>query len=62
MDDDNFATVLECYVTISSLCIAQVNTKKVLMFNHLVLSSGVFHPRKHLKQSGILLSMVPTQC
>ena len=38
MDNDNFATVLETYVTISFLQITQVNTEKVPSFDHLVLA------------------------
>ena len=29
-DDDNFATMLESFVNILSLCVAKLNTKKVL--------------------------------
>ena len=38
MGNDSFATVLESYVTISSLHVAQVNTKKVPALEHLILA------------------------
>ena len=41
MDDDNHATVLESFVSISSLQVAQVNTKKVSGLNLLAKKWGV---------------------
>ena len=42
MDDDNFATVLESYVTISSLQVAQFDTEKVQVLDHLVIAKKWF--------------------
>ena len=38
MDNDNFTTVLKSFVIISSLQVAQVNTKKVPALEHLGLA------------------------
>ena len=38
MDDDNCATVLDSYVTTSSLQVAKVHTKKAPGLNHLVIA------------------------
>ena len=47
MDDDNIAMVLECFAIVSSLGIACVNTKKVVVLDHLVLAKklGVSHEK-----------------
>ena len=39
--DDNYATVLDSYVTTSALPVAKVSTKKVLGLNHLALAKSV---------------------
>ena len=38
MNDDNYATVLQSFVSTSSLQVVQINTKKVFGLNHLVLA------------------------
>ena len=38
MNNDNFATLLECFVNTSELWVAQVNINKVLGLNHFVLA------------------------
>ena len=58
MDDDNFATVLGCFVSTSSLWVAQGNTKKVEGLDHLVLAKkwGI-SPKKALH-----MNPCSTQC
>ena len=62
MDDDNYATVLESFVSLLLLCVAQVNNEKVSGLDLLFLpKSKVFHPRMHWKQFMVPHSMVSAQ-
>ena len=45
IDDDNYAIVLESFVSTSSLQVTQINTKKISGLDHLVLAKKF---RKHL--------------
>ena len=60
--NDNYATVLKCFIITLYLQIAQVklirNQQMIIWF---LPRSGVFHPRKHLIQFAIPHSMVFTQ-
>ena len=63
MDDENFATLLEHFVLISWLQVAQENTEKVPVLDHFVLAKRrVFNPRKHSIKCSIQLSMVCECC
>ena len=60
MDDNNYATVLESFVTTSSLQVAQVHTKKVSGLGHLILAKKwgnspkkAFNTIQHTTQHGV---------
>ena len=63
MGDNNYATLLDSFVSTSSLQVAQIHTKKVSGLNHLVLDKkwGIL-PKKHLIRFAIPHNMVSALC
>ena len=63
MDDNNFAIVLESYVIISSLQVAQVNKKKASVLDHFDLATKwVISLEKALNMIWHPHSMASAQC